>query len=206
MKNNETEQPATTENPEVVKSAPTSLWLDLGPVAIFVAAYQYLRRAGHEGAIFTAAAIFMVVAVLALAYSRMKHGKFPNMLLLTTVIIVISVGLAFLFKDPIFFYMKPTVINVLFGIGVLGGVLFKKNVLKMMMGAAMDMPDKAWNVLAVRWGLFFFLLAIINEIVWRNFSEDFWVNFKLLGFFPLTLVFALSQAPFMMRHGKMKEG
>lgn len=206
MDKNDMKQPDLIEAVEPPKTAPTSLWLDLGPVAIFVIAYQYLRRSGHEDAIFTAAALFMGIAVLALGYSRVKHGKFPNMLLLTTVIIVISVGLAFLFKDPIFFYMKPTVINVLFGIGVLGGVFFKKNVLKMMMGAAMEMPDKAWNVLAVRWGLFFFLLAIVNEIVWRNFPEDFWVNFKLLGFFPLTLVFALSQAPFMMRHGKMNDG
>ncbi|MGJ8564245.1 MAG: inner membrane-spanning protein YciB [Alphaproteobacteria bacterium] len=209
MENKHTNDLAETPTLDAIdapKPAPANLWLDLGPVAIFVIAYQYLQRTGHEGAIFTAAAIFTGVAVLALIYSRVKHGKFPNMLLLTTVIIIISVGLAFLFKDPIFIYMKPTVINALFGIAVLGGVFFKKNVIKLMMGAAMDMPDKAWNVMAIRWGVFFFVLAIINEVVWRNFPESFWINFKLFGFFPLTLIFAISQAPFMMRHGTMKEG
>lgn len=193
---NETQKP---------KSGGQNLWVDLGPVAVFVIAYQYLRRTGHEGAIFTAAAIFMGVAILALAYSRIKHGKFSSMLLLSTVIIVISVGLAFFFDNPLFIYMKPTVINAIFGIAVIGGVFFKKNVIKMMMGGALEMPDKAWNVMAVRWGIFFFVLAIINEVVHRNFTEDFWVNFKLFGFFPLTLIFAISQAPFMMKHGKMLE-
>ncbi len=185
------------------KSNGQNLWVDLGPVAIFVGAYHYLRRTDPDGAIFTAAGVFMVVALLALAFSRIKHGKFSNMLVLSTVIIVISVGLALLFKNPIFFYMKPTVINALFGIAVIGGVFLNKNVIKIMMGGAFEMPEKAWNVMAIRWGLFFFVLAIINEIVWRNFSEPFWANFKLFGMFPLTLVFAVSQAPFMMRHGKM---
>lgn len=193
---NETQKP---------KSSGQNLWIDLGPVAVFVIAYQYLRRTGHDGAIFSAAAVFMVVALLALAYSRIKHGKFSSMLLLSTVIIVISVGLAFFFDNPVFIYMKPTVINALFGLAVIGGVFFKKNVIKLMMGGAFEMPDKAWNVMAIRWGIFFFALAAINEIVWRGFSEDFWVNFKLFGFFPLTLLFAVSQAPFMMKHGKMIE-
>lgn len=191
--------------PTPPKSNGQNLWIDLGPVAVFVIAYQYLQRTGHEGAIFTAAAIFMVVALLALAYSRLKHGKFSSMLLLSTVIIVISVGLAFLFQNPVFIYMKPTVINAIFGVAVIGGVLINKNVIKLMMGAALEMPDKAWNMMAIRWGLFFFALAIINEVVWRNFSEEFWVNFKLFGFFPLTLIFAISQAPFMMKHGKMAD-
>lgn len=187
------------------KSTGQNLWVDLGPVAVFVIVYQYLRRSGDESAIFTAAGIFMAVAILALIYSRVKHGKFSSMLLLSTVIIIISVGLAFFFNNPLFIYMKPTVINALFGIAVIGGVLLKKNVIKIMMGAAIEMPDKAWNVMAIRWGIFFFVLAIINEVVHRNFSEDFWVNFKLFGFFPITLLFAVSQAPFMMKHGKMLE-
>ncbi len=185
------------------KSGGQNLWVDLGPVAVFVIAYQYLRRTGHDDAIFTASAIFMVVAVIALAYSRLKQGRFSPMLSLSTFLIVFFVGLAYFFEDDFFIKIKPTVINVMFGIGVIGGVFLKKNVIKMMMGDAFEMPDKSWNVLAMRWGLFFFALALVNEVVWRNFSEDFWVNFKLFGMFPLTLLFAVSQAPFMMRHGKM---
>ncbi len=178
--------------------------VDFGPVAIFVAAYHYLRRSNPEGAIFTAAGIFMIAALIALAYSRIKHGKFSGVLLLTTGIIVLTVLLALLFNNPIFFYMKPTVINILFGLGVMGGILFKKNVLKIMMGEAIDLADKAWNTLAIRWGLFFFAMAAINEFVWRTQTEDFWVNFKLFGFLPLTILFTLSQVPFIMKHGKIK--
>lgn len=193
-------QPASTP----AKSKP-SQWLDLGPVAVFVIAYQFLRRSDPDGAIYTAAAIFTALALAALAYSWVKHGVLPKILLLTTSIIVVTVALAFFFKDPRFIYMKPTVVNILFGMGVLGGVAMGKNVLKMVIGEAIEMPLKAWNTLAIRWGLFFFVLAAINEYVWRFQGEDFWVKFKLLGFVPLTIAFTMCQLPFMLKHGKMAD-
>ena len=181
-----------------------NFWIDFGPVAIFVAVYHYLRRSDPDGAIYTAAGIFMVVALLALAYSRIKHGKFSGILLLTTIIIVLTVVLAWVFQNPVFFYVKPTVVNILFGAGVIGGVLFKKNVLKLLMGEAFQLPDQAWNTLAIRWGLFFFAMAALNELIWRTQTEQFWVNFKLFGFFPLTILFTLSQIPYILRHGKVR--
>lgn len=194
-----------SENTPYPKQTKPSSWLDLGPVAVFVVVYQFLRRSDPDGAIYTAAAIFTVLALAALAYSRVKHGALPKVLLLTTSIIVVTVALAFFFEDPRFIYMKPTVVNIVFGTAILGGVALGKNVLKLVIGEAIDMPLQAWNTLAIRWGLFFFALAAINEFVWRHYGEDFWVKFKLLGFVPITLVFAMSQAPFMMKHGKMAE-
>lgn len=182
----------------------SNFWIDFGPVAIFVAVYHYLRRSDPDGAIYTAAGVFMVVALLALGYSRMKHGKFSSLLLLTTVIIVLTVVLAWVFQNPVFFYVKPTVVNILFGIGVIGGVFLKKNVLKLLMGEAFQLPDKAWNTLAIRWGLFFFAMAALNELIWRTQTEQFWVNFKLFGFFPLTILFTLSQIPYILKHGKIQ--
>ena len=99
--------------------------------------------------------------------------------------------------------MKPTIVNALFGIAVLGGIFLKKNVIKLMMGEAVALPDKAWNNLAVRWGIFFFFVAALNEVIWRTQTEEFWVNFKIVGFMPLTLVFTLTQIPYIMKHGKM---
>ena len=191
--------------PSKPKSQGSNFWIDFGPVAIFVAVYHYLRRSNPDGAIYTAAGIFMVVALLALGYSRVKHGKLSGMLLLTTVIIVITVILAWVFQNPVFFYMKPTVINILFGIGVIGGIFFRRNVLKLMMGEAFQLPDKAWDSLAIRWGLFFFAMAALNELVWRTQTEQFWVNFKLFGFLPLTILFTLSQIPFIMKHGNVRD-
>ena len=201
--NNSAEHPVEVVE-ETTTAQPNNFLIDFGPIAIFVGCYHYLRRNDPDGAMLTAAGIFMVVAVLALIYSRIKTGKFSPVLLLTTAIICVTAGLAILSDNKIIFYMKPTIVNTLFGIAVLGGVFFKKNVLKMMMGGALSLPDKAWNHLALRWGVFFFFCAALNEFIWRTQSEEFWVNFKLVGFFPLTLIFTISLVPYIMKHGKMR--
>lgn len=193
--------PGEKEDP----TKPSNFLVDFGPVAIFVGCYHYLRRSDPDGAMLTAAGIFMVVAVIALIYSRMKTGKFSPILLLTTVIICVTAGLAIFSGNKTVFFMKPTIVNALFGIGVLGGVFFKKNAMKLLMGEAVSLPDKAWNTLAIRWGLFFFFCAALNEVVWRTQSEEFWVNFKIVGFMPLTLVFTLTQIPYIMKHGKLSK-
>lgn len=201
-------EPQTTADPLVnggkdAPAKPSNMLVDFGPVAIFVACYHYLRRSDPDGAMLTAAGIFMVVAVAALIYSRVKTGKFSGVLLLTTAIICITAGLAIFSGNKTIFYMKPTIVNILFGAAIFGGVALKKNVFKLFMGEAVSLPEKAWNNLAVRWGIFFFFCAALNEFVWRTQSEAFWVNFKIFGFMPLTFVFTLSQIPFMLKHGKL---
>lgn len=187
-----------TQNPQ--KSQGAKFWVDMGPILLFVISYHYLKRQGADGAIYTAGLIFMVAAFAGLAYSRIKLGKFSGLLVFTTIIIGVTVGLAYFFQDPRFLYYKPTVMNIAYGVLAIGGVLTGKNLIKMMMGDALNLPRKAWDTLAIRWGIFFFVLAGINEYVWRNFSEEFWVNFKLMGFLPLTLVFTFAQLPFIMKH------
>lgn len=182
----------------------SSFWVDFGPIAIFVLIYNVLRRNNPDGAIYIAAAVFTVAAIIALGYSRIKLGKFSGMLIFTTLIIIVTVALAFFFQDPRFIYMKPTVINAVFGLVAIGGVMMGKNVIKLMIGEAFELPAKAWNTLAIRWGLFFFAMAALNELVWRTQTEAFWANFKLLGFLPITLIFGMSQVPFLMKHGTMK--
>lgn len=192
------------EGGKTAPAKPSNMLVDFGPVAIFVACYHYLRRSDPDGAMLTAAGIFMVVAVIALVYSRLKTGKFSGILLLSTVVICVTAGLAIFSGNKTIFYMKPTVVNLLFGIAIFGGVIFKKNVFKLFMGDAVSLPEKAWNNLAIRWGIFFFFCAGLNEVIWRTQSEEFWVNFKIFGFMPLTLIFTLTQIPFIMKHGKLK--
>jgi intracellular septation protein len=194
-----------TQQAKLSKSKP-SQWLEFGPLLIFFIAYLYLKRTlpDPKTAIYIAAIILGGLSTLSLIYSTVKHGAIPKMLLFTTLLVVGSAGLSYVFKDPRFIYMKPTVINALFGIGVLGGVVFKKNVIQMIMGEAIEMPIKAWNNLAIRWGIFFFVLAAINEYVWRIYGEDFWVKFKVFGFLPLTILFTMTQLPFIMKNGKIK--
>ena len=194
----------TTPSPQKPKSAKPSQMLEFGPLLVFFVLYQVLKKSQPDNALYIAAGVLAALSILVLIYSRIKHGSLPMMLLFTTVLVAGSAALAYFFKDERFIYMKPTVINILFGVGVIGGVLFKKNVIQMMMGEAFEMPMRAWNNLAIRWGIFFFILAAINEFVWRTYGEDFWVKFKVFGFLPLTILFTLSQLPFIMKNGTMK--
>ena len=193
-----------SDTPQSPSKKPGSFWLDFGPLLVFFASFQYFKRKAPDDAMLWAAGLFAVVAVIALLIGWVKHRYISKMLLFSTVIIVITAGLAIWSGNKIIFYMKPTIINALFGAGVLGGIFFKKNVIKMMMGEAVSLPDAKWNTLAVRWGLFFFAMAALNEVIWRTQSEGFWVNFKVFGFLPLTFVFTLLQLPFIQKHGKMR--
>jgi len=183
---------------------PNKFWLEFGPLLVFVIAYQYMRRTDVSEPMLKAAGIFMILAVISLIFAKIRYDQVSKVLVFTTLIIVVTAGLAILSGNPVIFYMKPTILNALFGIGVIGGVMMKKNVIQMFLGEAFEMPVKAWNNLAIRWGVFFFAMAALNEFIWRNFDENFWVNFKLFGFVPITLLFSLSQMPFIFKHGKVK--
>ena len=115
-----------------------------------------------------------------------------------------TAGRAFWSGNKIIFYMKPTIVNILFGAAVIGGVFLKKNVIKMMMGEAIELPDAKWDTLAIRWGVFFFAMAALNECIWRTQTEEFWATFKVFGFLPLTFVFTLTQLPFIQKHGNLR--
>ena len=199
-----TDTSQTPPKTSVAKKQKPSQWLEFGPLLVFFILYQVLKKSQPDNALYIAAAVLAGLSVLTLIYSRVKYGSLPMMLVFTTVLVSGSAALAYFFKDERFIYMKPTVINALFGVAVIGGVLVKKNVIQMIMGSAIEMPLKAWNNLAVRWGIFFFVLAAINEFVWRTYGEDFWVKFKVFGFLPLTILFTMLQLPFIMKNGKVK--
>lgn len=181
------------------------VWIDFGPLLVFLAAFYYLKRDHPDDALIWAAGVLAVAAVLALAYAWFKYKHTSPVLIFSTVAVGGFALAAFIFDDKRFVFMKPTVMNGLFGAAVIGGVILRKNVIKMFMGSAFELPDPKWNTLAIRWGLFFFAMAILNEVIWRNFSESFWANFKVFGFLPLTLLFTLTQIPFLTKHGKMRE-
>lgn len=181
-----------------------NFWLDFGPLLVFFAAFQYFKRSQPDQAMLWAAGIFAVVAVIALIIGWVKYQHISKMLIFSTAIIVVTAALAIWSGNKTIFYMKPTVINILFGAAAIGGIFFKKNVIKMMMGEAIDLPDSKWDVLAIRWGLFFFAMAALNEFIWRTQTEDFWATFKVFGFLPLTFIFTLTQLPFIQKHGTMR--
>lgn len=150
--------------------------------------------------IFTATAVFMAVTVVSLAYSYLKLKKLPTMPLVGGAFILVFGGLTIALKDDTFIKLKPTIVNVLFSGAIFIGLALGKNFLKTVLESAVALDEDGWSTLAKRWGWFFLLLALLNEVVWRTQTTDMWVNFKVFGIMPLTLLFSFSQMPLIMRH------
>jgi intracellular septation protein len=153
-----------------------------------------------KGGIFWGTGIFMVATVMALAVSWILTRRFATVPLVSAVFVAIFGALTLYLHSDLFIKVKVTLINALFGTILLGGAAFGRSYLKIVMGEAMNLPDSAWRTLTIRWGIFFICLAALNEIVWRSVSTDMWVNFKVFGLLPLTLAFALANAPYMAKH------
>jgi intracellular septation protein len=169
------------------------LALDVGPLVLFVIANA---RFG----IFAATGSFMVAIVAALLVSYAMTRQWPIMPVVTAIVVLVFGGLTLALHDETFIKLKPTIIYVLFGGTLLAGYVFDKSFLAIVLDSVFHLTEEGWRKLTLRWGLFFFALAVLNEVIWRTQSTDFWVNFKLYGFVPLTFVFAAMQYPLLMRH------
>ncbi len=174
------------------------LALDLGPLLLFFGINAYYG-------IFVATAVFMVAIVIALAVSRILTGQFAKMPLVTAVFVIVFGGLTLYLQDETFIKIKPTIIYLLFAGILLGGLAVKRVFLSSLLGEAFDLNDEGWRKLTWRWAWFFVFLAGLNEVVWRSFSTDVWVSFKVFGLVPLTLVFAAFQVGLMQKHARTTE-
>jgi len=154
---------------------------------------------GLQQSLFEATGAFMIVTVLALFAGWFLERRLPVMPLVSGVFVFVFGGLTLYLADETFIKLKPTLVNSLFAVILLGGLAFKRSLLKPLFGSAFQLNDEGWRTLTLRWGIFFVFLAIVNEVVWRSFSTDFWVAFKLFGVLPLTILFAGSQTPLIMR-------
>jgi intracellular septation protein len=169
------------------------LAIELGPLVVFFLVYS---RAG----IYWATGVLMVATIVSLLASWTMLGRLLLMPVVTAVLVVVFGGLTFLLDDPRFIKVKPTIINLLFAGVLLGGLMTRRPLLKLLFGEAFNLTEEGWRKLSVRWIVFFVGLAVLNEIVWRNFSEAAWVNFKVFGILPLTLVFAVAQVGIIKRY------
>jgi intracellular septation protein len=142
----------------------------------------------------------MAATGIALAVSWSLTRSLPIMPLVSGVVVFVFGGLTLWLQDATFIKMKPTIVNTLFGAVLLGGLVFGKSLLGYVFDSAFKLDAEGWKKLTLRWGLFFLFLAVVNEVVWRNFSEETWVAFKVWGIMPITVAFTLFQMPLIMRH------
>jgi len=194
------------------------LALDMGPLILFffansrpalfmpfVGPFLPAAVAGEKAGIFVATAVFMVAILVALAVSYALTRHLPVMALVTAVIVVVFGSLTLVLHDDTFIKMKPTIIYVLFGGLLLGGLWLNKPLLAMVFDSVFDLTEEGWRKLTLRWALFFLALAVLNEAIWRTQSTDFWVNFKVFGVLPLTFIFAALQFPLLQKHATAKD-
>jgi intracellular septation protein len=177
--------------------APEKAWVkplsDYGPIVVFFAAYL-----GWDLLVATAA--LMAATAVALAVSLAVNKRVPLMPLITAGVVGVFGGLTLALNDDTFIKLKPTIVQALIGAVLLGGLLFDKALLKPVMGTAWLMDDAGWRKLTRNFGLFFLVMAVANEIVWRTQTTDFWVTFKVFGIMAMTFAFSMTQIPILNRH------
>ena len=198
----------TKPTPEERHHPGLKMALELGPLLIFffanlrgewlIGKFPVLSAMG--GPLLVATGLFMAATAISLVVSRIMFKHLPMMPLISGVVVMIFGTLSIWLQDETFIKMKPTIVNALFGFTLLGGLLFGKSLLGYVFNAAFQLDDEGWRKLTWRWGIFFLFLAVLNEVVWRNFSDDFWVNFKVWATMPITVVFTLAQMPLIIRH------
>ncbi len=169
------------------------LALDLGPLVLF-----FFANARYG--IFVATATFMVAVLAALAVSYLLTRSLPIMPVVTAIVVLVFGGLTLFLHNDVFIKIKPTIIYALFGAVLLGGLFFGKSFLGVVFDSLFHLTDEGWRKLTLRWAIFFFVLAVLNEIVWRNTSTNVWVDFKVFGFLPLTFVFGALQYPLLKKY------
>ena len=169
---------------------------DFGPLLVF---FGFYYNSGKDLKI--AIPPFIVATIISLAIVWILEKKIPMIPLFGGILITLFGSLTIYFNNPIFIYIKPTIVNIIFGVGLFLGKFFSDEpLLKKILGNSLKISDEGWNILSNRWILFFLSLAMLNEFVWRTQSEEFWVNFKVWGLLPITFIFTAFQVGLINRY------
>ncbi len=167
--------------------------MDLGPLLVFFGAnYQF--------DIYVATGAFMIAVAISLTVTYAMERTIAPMPLVTGVVVMVFGGLTIYLQDELFIKLKPTIVNTIFATVLFAGLMFERPLIKFLFEQVFPLTDEGWRKLTFRWACFFVFLAVLNEVVWRNFSTDFWVAFKVWGVFPITMIFAAAQLPLMQTH------
>jgi intracellular septation protein len=166
---------------------------ELGPLVVFFAANAKFH-------LFVATGAFMVAIVAAMIASYVVTKHVPLMALVTGIVVLVFGTLTLVLHDETFIKVKPTIIYALFALVLGGGLLFGRSFIAILFDQVFNLTPQGWRILTLRWALFFAAMAVLNEVVWRTQSTDFWVGFKAFGVIPLTMLFAVTQMPLVKRH------
>ncbi len=169
---------------------------DFGPLLVFFFFYY-----NSDKNLIIAIPPFILATIISIAIVWFFEKKIPFVPLIGGILITFFGGLTIYFDNPIFIYIKPTIINIIFGLTLLFGKYFSNEpILKKILGKSISLKDEGWNILSRRWTFFFFSIAILNEMVWRTQSEEFWVNFKVWGLLPITFIFTAFQVSLITKY------
>lgn len=169
------------------------LVLEVGPLVVF-----FIMNARTD--IFVGTAWFMGAMAIALILSWVLLRRIAVMPLVTGVLVLIFGGLTLFFHDDLFIKIKPTIINSMFGFTLVGGLFFRQSLLRYIFGDVYKLEPEGWRILTLRWGIFFLCMAVVNEVVWRTQTTDFWVAFKVWANMPITVLFAATQLPILNKY------
>ena len=183
---------------ESEQSVATKLIVELGPLLVFFGVNALYG-------IFAGTGAFMMATVLSLGFAWWRYHKVPTMPLVSAVIVLVFGSLTLYLHDDTFIKLKPTIVYTMFAVLLLGGLVTGKPVLAFLFGPVFHLTEEGWRKLTLRWAVFFIAMAVLNEFVWRNFSTDTWVSFKVFGFLPITFLFALAQVPLMQRYSTAED-
>ena len=181
------------------------LMIDLGPLLVFFLV-NFLAPVPDVLKIFYATGAFMAAMIVAMMFSYLRYRHISPLLWFSGIMVVILGGVTIWLHNDVFIKMKPTVYYV-FIASLLGfGLATGRNLLKMVLGAAYPgLSEQGWKLLTRNWAVFFLVMALVNELVWRNSTTSFWIGFKLWGFLPATFLFAIANVPMLMKHGMQLE-
>jgi len=172
---------------------------DYLPLIVFFTVYKLSKSSNP---LIDATIYMIIVTIFAMIISLILKQEIPKIALFSALILSIFGSLTILLQDEIFIKLKPTIVNLIFSTILFYGYFSQKPLLSYLLGSQIKISENSWLILSLRWALFFVFLAFLNELVWRNFSTDFWVKFKVFGMMPITLIFTISQMPFIIKEIK----
>lgn len=198
--------PTQSTDPKPAPTPGLRMLIDFGPLAVFFLV-NTLMSGPQLARILAATAAFMVAIFVAMGLSLWKTKHISPMLWISGVLVLVFGGLTLWFHDETFIKVKPTIVYAMFATVLAYGLITKKPLLQMLLESAYPgLSERGWRLLTINWTIFFAAMAVLNELVWRTQSWDFWVAFKLWGAVPLTLIFAMGNIPMLLRHGLNTDG